>query len=123
KRIEYLKFGSEISIRKSNIRLAGPSGSGKTCLARPLARILDVPFAYNDATSFTEAGYYGEDVEVAIGRLLYATNQNVNAAENGIVFIDEIDKIARRSGGARTGAGARDIGGEDVQQSLLKILE
>ena len=123
KRIEYLKFGGEVSIRKSNILMIGPSGSGKTYLARTLARILDVPFAYNHATAFTEAGYYGEDVEVAIGRLLYATNQNVSSAENGIVFIDEIDKIARRSGGARTGAGARDIGGEGVQQALLKILE
>ena len=123
KRIEYLKFGGEISIRKSNILMMGPSGCGKTYLARTLAKILDVPFAYNDATAFTEAGYYGEDVEVAIGRLLYATNQNVNAAENGIVFVDEIDKIARRNGGARTGAGARDIGGEGVQQALLKILE
>jgi ATP-dependent Clp protease ATP-binding subunit ClpX len=123
KRIEYLKFGGEVAIRKSNILMIGPSGSGKTYLARTLAKILDVPFAYNDATAFTEAGYYGEDVEIAIGRLLYATNQNVNAAENGIVFIDEIDKIARRNGGARTGAGARDIGGEGVQQSLLKILE
>ena len=123
KRIEYLKFGGEVSIRKSNILMIGPSGSGKTYLARTLAKILDVPFAYNDATAFTEAGYYGEDVEVAIGRLLYATNQNVDAAENGIVFIDEIDKIARRNGGPRTGAGSRDIGGEGVQQSLLKILE
>ncbi|HWS72514.1 MAG TPA: AAA family ATPase, partial [Thermoanaerobaculia bacterium] len=113
----------ETTIRKSNILMIGPSGSGKTYLARTLARILDVPFAYNDATSFTEAGYYGEDVEVAIGRLLYATNQNASAAENGIVFIDEIDKIARRGGGARTGPGARDIGGEGVQQALLKILE
>src|SRR5437879_6820193 len=123
KRIEYLKFGGETTIRKSNILMIGPSGCGKTYLARTLARILHVPFAYNDATAFTEAGYYGEDVEVAIGRLLYATNQNVNAAENGIVFIDEIDKIARRTGGARTGAGSRDIGGEGVQQALLKILE
>jgi ATP-dependent Clp protease ATP-binding subunit ClpX len=123
KRIEYLKFGGEVSIRKSNILMIGPSGSGKTYLARTLARILDVPFAYNDATAFTEAGYYGEDVEVAIGRLLHATSQNVDAAENGIVFIDEIDKIARRGGSSRTGAGQRDIGGEGVQQSLLKILE
>ncbi len=123
KRIEYLKFGGESSIRKSNILMIGPSGCGKTYLARTLARILDVPFAYNDATGFTEAGYYGEDVEVAIGRLLYATNQNVEDAENGIVFIDEIDKIARRNGGTRTGAGSRDIGGEGVQQALLKILE
>src|ERR1041384_1429511 len=120
KRIEYLKFGGE-SIRKSNILMIGPSGSGKTYLARTLAKILEVPFAYNDATAFTEAGYYGEDVEVAIGRLLYATNQNVDQAENGIVFIDEIDKIARRGGGQRTSAANRDIGGEGVQQAMLKL--
>lgn len=123
KRIEYLRFTGESSIHKSNVLMIGPSGSGKTYLARTLARILDVPFAYNDATAFTEAGYYGEDVEVAIGRLLYSTNQDVGQAETGIVFVDEIDKIARRSGGSRTGAGSRDIGGEGVQQSLLKILE
>jgi ATP-dependent Clp protease ATP-binding subunit ClpX len=123
KRIEYLKFGGDVAIRKSNILMIGPSGSGKTYLARTLAKILDVPFAYNDATSFTEAGYHGEDVETAIGRLLYATNQDIKEAENGIVFIDEIDKIARRAGGTRTGSGGRDIGGEGVQQSLLKILE
>lgn len=124
KRIEYLKFGGEdASIKKSNILMIGPSGSGKTYLARTLAKVLDVPFAYNDATAFTEAGYYGEDVEVAIGRLLYQTEQNVADAENGIVFIDEIDKLARRTGGSRTGSAGRDIGGEGVQQSLLKILE
>src|ERR1044072_5003281 len=123
KRIEYLKYGNDVSIRKSNILMLGPSGSGKTYLARTLARVLDVPFAYNDATAFTEAGYYGEDVEGAIGRLLYATNQNVDQAEGGIVFIDEIDKIARRGDAARGGFGQRDIGGEGVQQSLLKILE
>jgi ATP-dependent Clp protease ATP-binding subunit ClpX len=123
KRIEYLKYGGDVAIRKSNILMIGPSGSGKTYLARTLAKILDVPFAYNDSTAFTEAGYYGEDVAVAIGRLLYATNQKVDAAENGIVFLDEIDKIARRSNGSRTGSSARDIGGEGVQQSLLKILE
>jgi len=124
KRIEHLRFGgSNPPLRKSNVLLMGPSGSGKTYLARTLAKILDVPFAYNDATAFTEAGYYGEDVEVAIGRLLYSTNQNVDQAQTGIVFVDEIDKIARRAGGSRTGAGSRDIGGEGVQQSLLKILE
>jgi len=123
KRIEYLKFGGEQSIRKSNVLMIGPTGSGKTYLARTLAKVLDLPFAYNDATAFTEAGYYGEDVEVAIGRLIHSTKEDVEEAENGIVFIDEIDKIARRSGGARTGASFRDIGGEGVQQALLKILE
>jgi len=118
KRIEYLKFGGDVSIRKSNILLIGPSGSGKTYLARTLARVLDVPFAYNDATAFTEAGYYGEDVEVAIGRLLYATNQNVDKAESGIVFIDEIDKIATKAD-----RGGADVSREGVQRDLLPIVE
>ena len=101
----------------------GPTGSGKTHIARTLAGCLDVPFVVADATEYTEAGYYGKDVEVMIGELLHRAEQDVELAQRGIVFIDEIDKIARRSQGARTGAGARDIGGEGVQQGLLKILE
>jgi ATP-dependent Clp protease ATP-binding subunit ClpX len=109
-------------LRKSNVLLIGPTGSGKTHMARTLAELLDVPFTVTDATEYTEAGYYGKDVEVMIGELLYRADQNVERAQRGIVFIDEIDKIARRSPGARTGA-ARDIGGEGVQQALLKVLE
>ncbi|HVX98098.1 MAG TPA: ATP-dependent Clp protease ATP-binding subunit ClpX [Polyangia bacterium] len=110
-------------IKKSNVLLVGPTGSGKTHLARTLAQCLDVPFTVADATEYTEAGYYGKDVEVMIGELLAHAGQDVELAQRGIVFVDEIDKIARRSQGARTGAGARDIGGEGVQQSLLKLLE
>ncbi|HVY40253.1 MAG TPA: ATP-dependent Clp protease ATP-binding subunit ClpX [Polyangia bacterium] len=110
-------------LKKSNLLLIGPTGSGKTHIARTLAHCLDVPFTVADATEYTEAGYYGKDVEVMIGELLHHADQNVEVAQRGIVFIDEIDKIARRSQGARTGAGARDIGGEGVQQSLLKLLE
>jgi ATP-dependent Clp protease ATP-binding subunit ClpX len=110
-------------IKKSNVLLLGPTGSGKTHIARTLASCLNVPFVVADATEYTEAGYYGKDVEVMVGELLHHADQDVELAQRGIVFIDEIDKIARRSQGARTGAGARDIGGEGVQQGLLKLLE
>jgi ATP-dependent Clp protease ATP-binding subunit ClpX len=110
-------------IKKSNLLLLGPTGSGKTHIARTLAQCLEVPFVVADATEYTEAGYYGKDVEVMIGELLHQADQDVDLARRGIVFIDEVDKIARRSQGARTGAGARDIGGEGVQQALLKLLE
>ena len=115
--------GQKRLIKKSNLLLIGPTGSGKTHIARTLAGCLEVPFVVADATEYTEAGYYGKDVEVMIGELLHHADQDVELAQRGIVFIDEIDKIARRSQGARTGAGSRDIGGEGVQQSLLKILE
>ena len=115
--------GQKRLIKKSNLLLIGPTGSGKTHIARTLAGCLEVPFVVADATEYTEAGYYGKDVEVMVGELLHRADQDVELAQRGIVFIDEIDKIARRSHGARTGAGARDIGGEGVQQSLLKILE
>jgi ATP-dependent Clp protease ATP-binding subunit ClpX len=110
-------------LKKSNILMIGPTGCGKTHIARTLAEILDVPFTVVDATEYTEAGYYGKDVEVMIGELLYAADLDAKRAEQGIVFIDEIDKIARRSHGMRDGAGARDISGEGVQQALLKLLE
>jgi ATP-dependent Clp protease ATP-binding subunit ClpX len=111
-----------VPLRKSNVLLIGPTGCGKTHLARNLAQILDVPFHVADATEFTEAGYYGKDVEVMIAELLVRANHSVEAAQRGIVFIDEVDKIARRSQGPKSGA-ARDIGGEGVQQALLKLLE
>jgi len=110
-------------IKKSNILLMGPTGCGKTHIARTLAEFLDVPFSIADATEYTEAGYYGKDVEVMLGELLHQAGQDVESAQRGIVFVDEVDKIARRTHSARTGAGARDIGGEGVQQSLLKLLE
>ncbi len=123
KRIARRVVDPDSILKKSNILLIGPTGCGKTHIARNLARILDVPFVVCDATEFTESGYYGKDVEVMIAELLFRADQDIERACRGIVFVDEIDKISRRSHGARTGAGSRDIGGEGVQQALLKLLE
>src|SRR5262245_19017852 len=110
-------------IKKSNILMIGPTGCGKTHIARNLAECLKVPFTIVDATEYTEAGYYGKDVEVMVAELLFKANHAIDETQRGVIFIDEVDKIARRSHGARTGAGSRDIGGEGVQQALLKLLE
>ena len=110
-------------LKKSNILMIGPTGCGKTHIARNLAQIMDVPFVVVDATEYTEAGYYGKDVEVMLGELLYSADMDVEVAERGIVFVDEIDKIARRYNGMKDGSGGRDIRGEGVQQALLKLLE